>query len=118
MCKKILIVEDVQEVRELLGIALSKSGFDILQAESGKEGVELARQGKPDLILLDAMMYDLGGIEVIKKIKEFDRGVKIIMLSGLDSEELKEEAHTAGALNFLCKSLGVEAIVKEITDIL
>jgi two-component system response regulator (stage 0 sporulation protein F) len=115
---KVLIVEDLQDVRSLLAIFLSKKGLAVIQAKSGEEGIDLVKQHKPDLVLLDAKLPGLDGIGVLKKIKEFDKNIKVIMLSGLSTEELKQEARMAGASDFLSKSLGIEEIVKAVSGML
>ena len=114
---KILIIEDLQEVRDLLSIFLSKKGFEVLSASSGKEGIDLTRGVSPDLVLLDVNMPDLDGIEVLKKIRDFDKKIKVVMLSGLDTAELEEKARLAGATAFLSKSQGIEAIAKKVSEL-
>lgn len=113
---KVLIIEDDQEVRELLDIFLSKNGFIVIPTSGGKGGIDLARQHHPDLVLLDANLPDLDGIDVLKEIRNFDKSAKVVMLSGLNTEELEEEALRAGASCVLSKSVGIEEIVREVTD--
>jgi two-component system response regulator (stage 0 sporulation protein F) len=115
---KVLIIEDMQEIREMLAVFLSKKGFTALSAALGEEGVSLTRQHKPDIVLIDIRLPDLNGIEVLKKIREFDKDIKIVMLSGLTTEDLEAEARQAGASGFLSKALGIEEISKVISDMI
>ncbi|MFR7889608.1 MAG: response regulator, partial [Bilophila wadsworthia] len=79
----ILIVEDEQDIRELLAYNLEKEGYATVQAADGKEGLELARSRKPDLILLDLMLPKMDGLAVCREL-ERDSGtvrIPIIMLT-------------------------------------
>jgi two-component system response regulator (stage 0 sporulation protein F) len=118
MGKKILLVDENLRVRELLYNALTKQGYEVITADGGKQALELLGIQKPDLILLDFKMPDMNGVEVLTKIKSLDNKVKIIMLTGYESEELEEEARLLGASGFLPKSSGMEVIVKAVNEIL
>ena len=79
----ILIVEDEQDIRELLAYNLEKEGYATVQAADGKEGLDLARSRKPDLILLDLMLPKMDGLAVCREL-ERDAGtvrIPIIMLT-------------------------------------
>ncbi len=115
---KVLIIEDDKEVRELLDIFLTKKGFEVLSTPSGKEGIGLVKRSRPDLVIVDARLPNLNGIEVLREIRGFEKKTKIVMVSGLDTGELEEEARQAGASAFLPKNLGIDAIVNTITDML
>jgi len=112
---KILIIDDLERVRELYAIFLSKKGFTILEAKNGKEGLDLVRRHAPALVLLDVMLPDLSGMEVLHKIREMNNDTKVIMLSGLEDDDLKEEACLAGATDFLSKTLDVVEIVEAVS---
>ena len=89
----ILIVDDEDDIIDLLQYNLEKEGYNISSATNGIEGIELARQIKPDLIILDIMMPKLDGFEVCKAIRANPdwNSVRIIMLTakGRDSEREK-----------------------------
>ncbi len=67
--KKILVIDDEPDIVFLIKLILEKEGYKVIEANSGSEGLELAKKEKPDLILLDVMMPDMLGWEVSKKIK-------------------------------------------------
>ena len=118
MERKILVVDDELGIRELLYQAFTKVGYEVVTVPGGKEAIEGLGTHKPDLILLDFNMPGMNGIEVLKEIRSFDNKVKIIMLTGLDNEDLEREARLSGAGGFLQKSLGIDVIVKAINRVL
>ena len=67
--KRILVIEDEAEMIDLTRIVLEREGFEVLGAVGGARGLELIKQEKPDLILLDLMMPDIGGWEVYRQVK-------------------------------------------------
>ena len=81
----ILIVEDEQDIRELLAYNLEKEGYATVQAADGKEGLELARSRKPDLILLDLMLPKMDGLAVCRELERDSGTVRIPMTHGVDS---------------------------------
>lgn len=101
MQEKILVVDDELSVRELLYDALTKAGYRVISTHNGKEAIELARTQKPHLVLLDFKLSDTDGIEVFKNISGFDRKTRVVMLTGLGTEELERQARLAGAAGFL-----------------
>lgn len=87
MEKHILIVEDEADIREAIAESLTEAGFKVTTAENGKIGLELALKEKPDLILLDIVMPEMTGHEVLKKLRDDPWGqtVKVIMLTSMES---------------------------------
>lgn len=94
---KILVVENDRTLSVALRDSLTAQGYEVMVAVSGEEGLKVARQEQPDLIILDLMLEQLTGIDVLREIRK-DKGwgtqVKIVVLSGLtyinDMEEMKE----------------------------
>ncbi|MFC1592583.1 response regulator, partial [Candidatus Omnitrophota bacterium] len=101
MQKKILVVDDQTQIRELLYDALTKAGFKVIATHSGMTAIELIKEQKPDLVLLDFKMSDLNGVDTLKKIRILDNKTKIIMLTGCGTEELEKEARLSGVGGFL-----------------
>jgi two-component system response regulator (stage 0 sporulation protein F) len=118
MDKKILIVDDDLNVREMLYSTFSRLGYNVITATNGKDAVRLSLTKKPDLVLLDFNMLDMNGIEVLKNIREQDAKAKIIMLTGVGTDELEKQARSSGASGFLRKNLGIEIIIKAVNEIL
>jgi DNA-binding response OmpR family regulator len=92
--KKILVVDDEKDLRDLLKWFLKSKDYEVLEASDGKSSLDIVKKEKPDLVLLDIMMPDLDGWEVSKKIKE-DRSFKstpISMLSVLSTAEAVDKS--------------------------
>lgn len=81
--KKILIVEDDEDFLSILKIKFSAEGFNVVTAENGEEGVSVAEQEKPDLILADVLMPKMDGVAMAKKIKEANSSALIMLLTNL-----------------------------------
>src|SRR3989344_6009428 len=111
MAKNILIIEDDEFLAELLSKKLSDEGFTVSKAANGKEGIEKTKELKPDLILLDRLLPDVGGIsfdgfKVLSEIKgdSSTSSIPVILLSNLDQQEGIETGVKLGAVDYLIKS--------------
>ena len=117
MKTKILIIEDDQFLREFLFKKLSEENFEVLAAKEGKEGVELAKKEKPDLILLDLILPEKNGYEVLEDLKKnpLTSEIPVLVLSNLGQKEEIEEAFRKGAKDYLVKAyFSLEEIVSKI----
>lgn len=99
---KILVIDDDPAMTELLKLLLAPSLFEVLTANSGQQGIDLAHEKEPDMILLDLMMPEMNGWQVCKQIRKFSQ-VPIIILSALDNPGLVADALDAGADDYLIK---------------
>jgi len=97
-----LIVDDDSAVTEMLSLLFKTQGFDTLTANSGEEGILLAREKKPDLIVLDMMMPEVDGWAVCKEVRSFS-SVPIIVLSALNDPSVIASILDAGADDYLTK---------------
>lgn len=104
--KRVLIVEDQADIRELIRLTLEIEDFDIHEAENGDIGLDMARQLKPDLVLMDVMMPGtLNGFDACSHIKS-DTGlkrVKVVILSAKGQDADKQRGKQAGADGYLTK---------------
>jgi len=98
----VLLIEDELHMRHLLRVALRHNGFQLLESASGREGLQLARQSQPDLVLLDLGLPDLGGLELTQILRRTSE-VPIVVLSARDAEEQKIAALDAGADDYVTK---------------
>jgi len=110
--KKILIVDDSSSNVLLLQNFLEEEGYVTEVAFSGKEALKLAKQFTPDLILLDLMMPDLSGLEVIQRL---EMQVPIIMVSANRDSQLIEDARSLGVKSYVQKPIDFDEILQEIT---
>jgi len=106
MAKKILFIEDDTTLQESLGETLTKEGFEVLQAFNGEDGLKLAAEQNPDLVLLDLILPKMNGFDVLKELKENDntKHIPVIVLTNLESSEDIQKALFAGALTYLLKA--------------
>jgi len=115
--KNILIVEDDQFFRELLTKKLSSEGFTMLEAANGESGVEMIKEKKPDLILLDLLLPGIDGFEVLSKVKADSNtsNIPVIILSNLGQQEDIERGLKLGAADYLIKSqFDIDSIVEKV----
>jgi len=106
MAKKILIIEDDKFLRELIAKKLAKDGYEVSEAVDGEEGVKKTKETKPDLILLDLILPEMDGFEVLSKIKEDPASslILVIILSNLGQKEDIEKGLKMGATDYLIKA--------------
>src|SRR5919107_2033945 len=111
---EILIVEDDAVILDTLVYNLNRQGFGVQKATNGTEALKLARQYRPDLILLDLMLPGESGIRVCERIREEDREVVIVMVTAKDAEEDKVRGFEAGADDYVTKPFGMKELVARI----
>jgi signal transduction histidine kinase len=112
--KKVLVVDDVAENRAVLVEALSRLGFEVAQAAGGYDGLAQAQAAPPDLVLLDIVMPDIGGIEVIERLRRlpaFD-ATPIVAVSASATPDTESRTIAAGANAFLSKPVDVKALLR------
>ncbi len=114
----ILIVDDEKDIRTALTGILEDEGYLVLNAESGAEGIECARQEIPDLILLDIWMPGMDGLETLEKLKAQFPQVTVIMISGHGTIETAVRATKLGAFDFIEKPLSLEKILISVANAL
>ncbi len=105
MPTRILVVEDNDDAREMCNLMLRRLGYEVLNAVNGQEGLDIAQESVPDLILLDIMMPGMDGYEVCNRLRQnpIFRRVPIIFLTALDEIDDRVKAYTMGADDFLTK---------------
>jgi len=106
MGKNILIIEDDEFLRGLISKKLASEGFAVISAIDGEKGIEKAREQNPDLILLDLLLPNVDGYEVLQKMKEnpATSHIPIIVVSNLGQSEDIDKAMKLGATDFLIKA--------------
>jgi len=109
---KILLIDDEESIRETLRVALSKEGYEIIEAEDGKIGIELYNRHHPILIILDLKMPIMDGIEFLEKaqIKPYDR-TGVIVLTGFGEDKDIEKCYNLGVTGFLRKPHNVYELI-------
>jgi DNA-binding NtrC family response regulator len=103
MSKRILIVDDEKAIRWSLGDALNQEKYEVEEAENGTKAVKAFQQDPTDLVVLDLKLPDIDGLKVLKKLKEIERDVPVIMMTAYGEVETAVEAIKNGAYDFLLK---------------
>ena len=116
---KILIVDDAIFMRRMLSDILTEGGHKILaEAPNGKEAVEQYKKAKPDMVTMDIIMPEMGGIEAVKEIMKFDPNAKILMVSAMGQQQLVVEAIQAGAKDFVVKPFESSRVLNAVDRLL
>jgi two-component system KDP operon response regulator KdpE len=110
---KILIIDDEPQIRKLLKVTLHAHHYDVAEAGSGEEGILQASMSHPDLIVLDLGLPDMGGMDVLRRIREWSQ-TPIIVLTARDREEDKIAALDDGADDYVTKPFGMGELVARI----
>ncbi len=109
----IIVVEDEAQIRRFLRTTLVSEGYQVVEAETGKQGLAEAATRKPDLIILDLGLPDMDGVEVVRGIRTWST-VPVIILSARSQESDKVSALDAGADDYLVKPFGVGELLARI----
>ncbi len=104
---KILVVDDEAMARKLLKDFLEVKGYDVITASGGKEALEKIKE-EPDIVLLDIMMPDMNGMEVLDKIKEMSSSTVVIMVTALAENAIGVESIKRGAFDFVTKPIDLK----------
>ncbi|KIA88229.1 MULTISPECIES: response regulator transcription factor [Kaistella] len=118
--KKILLIDDEQDILEILSYNLEKEGYEVFTASNGNEGIEKAKQIIPDLILLDVMMPEKDGIETcqdLRKIKELQKTL-IVFLSARSEEFSQLAGFQAGANDYIVKIIKPKVLISKVNALL
>ncbi len=109
---KILIADDEAEIRSLLKLYLENEGYEVFEAEDGAQAIILIAEKKPDLCILDIMMPEIDGYQVLKKLRE-DSNIPVIILSAKDADSEKILGLNLGADDYLAKPFNpLEAVAR------
>jgi CheY-like chemotaxis protein len=115
--QKILVVDDEVNIREVLGDILKMKGYDVVTVPTAEQALELIFKQQFDLIVLDINLTKDSGISILKKIREYQSKVPVVIFSGFLTDEKEREARLAGANEVLSKDLGLNQIAERIVKI-
>lgn len=120
MNKKILVVEDEQDMRELIALRLNTSGYEVMTAADGEEGMEKLAQARPDLIILDLMLPGIGGYELCWRLKgdKAYYNIPILIFSARAGDLDKLMGNQCGADGYVTKPFDGEVLVNRIEKLL
>jgi len=114
----VLVIDDSEFVREFLDDVLSDAGHKVLLAENGNQGLEVFRSASPDCILLDVLMPDIDGIEVLKVIRTECQVTPVLLMTGDDPGWARRKCEDYGASGFLSKAFYADKVVESVEEAL
>jgi two-component system, OmpR family, response regulator len=106
-----LVVDDEPALTDLLSMALRYEGWDVRTAADGAHAVTMARQFRPDVVLLDVMLPDLDGLSVLRRIRADDHDVPVVFLTAKDAVDDRVAGLTVGADDYVTKPFSLEEVV-------
>jgi two-component system OmpR family response regulator len=115
---RLLVVEDDPNIVELLSASLRFAGFDVTAATSGADAVTTARTSQPDLVVLDVMLPDLDGFEVIRRLRETGVRTPVVFLTARDATDDKVRGLTLGGDDYVTKPFSLEELTARIRAVL
>ena len=119
MSRTVLICDDAIFMRTMVGDILTQAGFEIIgEAETGVQAVERYQQLRPDLVTMDIVMPDLGGIDAFREITKLDPAARILMCSAMGQQALVVEAIQAGAKDFVVKPFQPSRVLEAVNRVL
>lgn len=116
--KSVLIVDDAAFMRITIKSMLEKNGFQVVgEAETGEEAIKKYKEYHPDLVTMDITMPEMGGIEALKEIRQYDPKAKVVMVSAMGQESMVKEAIINGARSFVVKPFKEEHVVQTLRQV-
>ena len=115
---RLLVVEDEPNILELLSASLRYAGFDVITASAGTEAVQAAQRHRPDLIVLDVMLPDMDGFDVIRRLRGGGTRIPVVFLTARDGTDDKIRGLTLGGDDYVTKPFSLEELVARIRSIL
>ena len=119
MSHTVLVCDDAIFMRTMISDILSQAGYEIIgEAETGVQAVEKYKQLKPDLVTMDIVMPDMGGIDAVREIVKYDAKARILMCSAMGQQALVVEAIQAGAKDFVVKPFQPSRVLEAVQRVL
>jgi len=119
---RILSVEDDVDLQQVIAYALKKKGWEIVYAYDGNDGLEKAKELRPDLILLDMMLPGLNGVQVIEELKKSaaTQAIPVIVMTAYpsDAQFMADTVKALGAVEYLAKPVHIDVLVETIERVL
>ncbi|WP_411359830.1 response regulator [Pseudidiomarina salilacus] len=110
---RIVVIDDEKQIRRMLKIALSSAGYDVIEAENGRDGLSSVARQQPDLVILDLGLPDMDGKDVLKELREWSP-VPVIVLSVRNQDNEKIIALDYGAQDYVTKPFSVEELLARV----
>jgi two-component system OmpR family response regulator len=115
---KLLVVDDEPNIVELLSASLRFAGFDVASASNGADALQLARSFRPDLLVLDVMMPEMDGFDLVKRLRSDGSRTPVVFLTARDATEDKVTGLTLGGDDYVTKPFSLEEVIARIRAVL
>jgi two-component system OmpR family response regulator len=115
---RVLVVDDEPTLTELLSMALRYEGWEVRAAGAGAEAVRIAREFRPDAVVLDVMLPDFDGLEVLRRLRADDDDVPVLFLTAKDAVEERIAGLTAGGDDYVTKPFSLEEVVARLRGLI
>ena len=116
--KKILLVDDEVDFLQLLKARLEANGYNVVTAMNAQEALVKFKREKPDALILDIMMPEINGLEVLKEIREKDQKLPVFIITAFSNEERFKLANQFNASGFILKTSDLQAEINNINSVL
>ena len=114
---KILIVEDEEKIARFIELELMHEGYKVIKANNGRMGLEIAESGEADLVILDVMLPEINGLEVLRRLRKIS-DIPVIMLTARDAVMDKVSGLDAGADDYITKPFAIEELLARVRNAL
>lgn len=114
----IMVVDDEESIRTLLDTVLTRKGHEVLLADSGARAIALHRRERPDVAIVDLHMPGMNGIDLLEKLREVDRQLPVLMLTGMPTDEAEKRARELGVTEFLEKGFSLHRLGNALREVL
>ncbi|MBF4160202.1 response regulator transcription factor [Nocardioides acrostichi] len=115
---RVLVVDDEVNIAELISMALRYEGFDVTTAHTGNRAVQAAKDTDPDAVVLDVMLPDLDGLEVLRRMRGSDPHLPVVFLTARDAVEDRIAGLTAGGDDYVTKPFSLEELVARLRGLM
>jgi DNA-binding response OmpR family regulator len=120
MPKKVLLIDDEEEMAEMVSMSLTAAGYEMATAITSQEGLEKAKAEKPDVILLDIMMPEMDGYEICRRLKNHEetKNIPVVFFTALCTPDLEGEVVQCGGCGCIVKPFEPKEIIEKIKAVI
>ena len=115
---RVLVIDDDELQLALTRTLLTEAGYAVTSTADGPQGIDIYREERPDLVLLDLGLPSMSGISVLQAIRAIDARARVIVLTGYASRESADEARQNGAMDFIEKTVSQEVLLEKIRAVI